>query len=179
MVLAETTRDDVLIAAIGGIVYTIVFQQFIDLLGFAWTVRVMGFIMLGTFLLAFPLLLWGTTNTGDLSSPGTTRKLFDKKALREPGFWFYTFANFFVCLFRVRICPLKLITADIHWFHGAFFLHSQLCTTFTRHVSIPSAVLSDHRARLFHCRTNGLCNPGSSYWGYDSVDHLRLCLGDT
>ncbi|ETI29208.1 hypothetical protein G647_01661 [Cladophialophora carrionii CBS 160.54] len=82
-------------APFGGIIYTIVFEQLIDSLGFAWTVRVMGFIMTGTFLAAFPLLLWGASNTGDISS-GTTRKLFDKAALKDIGFWFYTSANFFI-----------------------------------------------------------------------------------
>ena len=55
----------------------------------------MAFIMVGTFLIAFPLLLWGTSNTGDLSA-GTARKLFDKAALKDTAFWFYTWSNFFV-----------------------------------------------------------------------------------
>jgi hypothetical protein len=51
--------------------------------------------MLGTFSIAFPLLLWGTVNTGDISSGGP-RKLFDKKAFTDIPFWLYTWANFFV-----------------------------------------------------------------------------------
>ncbi|EXJ81411.1 hypothetical protein A1O3_07703 [Capronia epimyces CBS 606.96] len=82
-------------APVGGIIYTITFDQVIDSLGFAWTVRVMGFIMLGSYLIAFPLLLWGTANTGDIAS-GTPRKLFDKSAFKDLAFWMYTWANFFL-----------------------------------------------------------------------------------
>ncbi|KIW80440.1 hypothetical protein Z517_07056 [Fonsecaea pedrosoi CBS 271.37] len=93
-------------APFGGIIYTIVFQQLIDSLGFAWTVRVIGFIMLASYLLAFPLLLWGATNFGDISS-GTTRKLFDRAAFKDIGFWFYTWANFF--LFTGYLVPFFYI----------------------------------------------------------------------
>lgn len=51
--------------------------------------------MIGSYLLAFPLLLWGAGNIGDVGS-GSTRKLFDKAALKDLPFWLYTFANFFV-----------------------------------------------------------------------------------
>ncbi|KAJ4506392.1 hypothetical protein HRR83_003065 [Exophiala dermatitidis] len=82
-------------APVGGIIYTITFDQAIDSLGFAWTVRVMGFIMMGSYIIAFPLLLWGTANTGDISS-GTVRKLFDIAALKDLAFWLYTWSNFFL-----------------------------------------------------------------------------------
>lgn len=82
-------------APIGGIIYTIVFNQLIDEIGFDWTVRVMGFIMFTSFSIAFPLLLWGTVNTGDIAA-GTTRKIFDKNAFSDLGFWLYTWSNFFV-----------------------------------------------------------------------------------
>ena len=51
--------------------------------------------MLGCYITAFPLLLWGTANTGDIGT-GTARKLFDKAALKDVAFWIYTFANFFL-----------------------------------------------------------------------------------
>lgn len=51
--------------------------------------------MLASYLIAFPLLLWGTDNTGDIGS-GTARKLFDKAALKDIPFWSYTVANFFI-----------------------------------------------------------------------------------
>jgi hypothetical protein len=79
----------------GGIVYTIVFNQLIDKIDFDWTVRVMGFIMFTSFSIAFPLLLWGAANTGDIAR-GTTRKIFDKTAFKDLGFWLYTWSNFFV-----------------------------------------------------------------------------------
>jgi hypothetical protein len=84
-----------LIMGRGGIIYTVVFQGLINSVGFDWTVRTMGFIMLALYLIAFPLLLWKSTNHGDISA-GTARKLFDREALKEPGFWLYTWANFFV-----------------------------------------------------------------------------------
>jgi len=79
----------------GGIVYTILFEQLIQPLGFGWTVRSMAFLMLGSYLVSFPLLLWGAANLGDIGS-GTARKLFDKTALKDLPFWVYTFANFFI-----------------------------------------------------------------------------------
>ncbi|KIX00462.1 uncharacterized protein Z518_10602 [Rhinocladiella mackenziei CBS 650.93] len=82
-------------APVGGIIYTITFDQLIEPLGFDWTVRVMGFIMLGSYVIAFPLLLWGAENTGDIGT-GTARKLFDKAALKDTAFWMYTWANFFI-----------------------------------------------------------------------------------
>ncbi|KAK5404923.1 hypothetical protein LTR06_009189 [Exophiala xenobiotica] len=82
-------------APFGGIVYTITFDQLIDSRGFAWTVRVMGFIMIASYLIAFPLLLWGAGNTGDISS-GTARKLFDKAAFNDLPFWLYSWSCFFL-----------------------------------------------------------------------------------
>lgn len=56
----------------------------------------MGFIMFTSFSIAFPLLLWGAGNTGDIAAAGTARKLFDKNAFKDLGFWLYTWSNFFV-----------------------------------------------------------------------------------
>ncbi|KAL6250313.1 hypothetical protein RBB50_002614 [Rhinocladiella similis] len=82
-------------APFGGIIYTITFDSLIDSLGFGWTVRVMGFIMIASYLIAFPLLLWGAGNTGDISS-GTARKLFDKAAFKDLPFWLYSVSCFFL-----------------------------------------------------------------------------------
>ena len=82
-------------APIGAIIFTLVFQQLIDSLGFVWTVRVIGFIILGSYLVSFPLLLWGVENLGDLST-GQTRKLFDGKAFLELPYVVYTASNFMV-----------------------------------------------------------------------------------
>jgi len=82
-------------APVGGIVFTVMFQQLIDTLGFAWTVRAQAFLMLGAYLLAFPLLLWRAHNLGDLAS-GTARKLFDRTAFTDLPFWAYSMSNFFL-----------------------------------------------------------------------------------
>ncbi|KAK1064138.1 hypothetical protein LTR74_008918 [Friedmanniomyces endolithicus] len=89
MAMAITTCG----APTGGIIYTLLFQQLIGKLGFAWTVRTMAFFMLGTYAISFPLQLWGASNLGDLAS-GTKRKMFDPTALRDLPFWSYSFANF-------------------------------------------------------------------------------------
>lgn len=80
---------------VGGIIYTLIFEQLISKTSFGWTVRVMGFVMLGSYCFSFPLLLWGAKNIGDLAS-GAPRKLFDRGALTDAPFWLYSTSNFFV-----------------------------------------------------------------------------------
>ena len=80
-------------APAGGVIYTLVFEQLIEKLEYGWTVRVMGFIMLCSYIISFPLLLWGARNVGDIGS-GTARKLFDKTAFHDLPFWAYSFSNF-------------------------------------------------------------------------------------
>ncbi|RWQ94325.1 MFS transporter, MCP family, solute carrier family 16, member 10 [Paecilomyces variotii] len=82
-------------APIGGIVFTLVFQQLVSPLGFGSTVRVIGYIIVGCYLISFPLLLWNVQNLGDLSAT-RTRKLFDAKAFLELPFVIYTLSNFMV-----------------------------------------------------------------------------------
>lgn len=87
-------------APVGGIVYTVMFEALLPKLGFAWTVRALGFYMLGTYCLAIPLVLVGAENGKSLSS-GQRRKLFDKDALKDLPFWSYsmvTFATFMAYL---------------------------------------------------------------------------------
>lgn len=84
-------------APMGGIMYTLIFQQLIGRYGFGWTVRIMGFFMLGSYLIAFPLLLFRVKNVGNLAS-GTKRKLFDVKAFHDVPFCVYTMSNCFVFL---------------------------------------------------------------------------------
>jgi MFS family permease len=83
-------------APVGGVIYTMVFESLITPLGFGWTVRVIAFLMLGTYSLSFPLLLYGARNLGDISSAGTKRKLFDKTAFSDGPFWSYSLSNFFI-----------------------------------------------------------------------------------
>ncbi|QIW97691.1 hypothetical protein AMS68_003209 [Peltaster fructicola] len=78
-------------APIGSIIYTFIFERLINRLGFAWTVRIMGFTMLASFSIAMPLLLWKARNIGDISAgSNTTRKMFDKAALTDLPFWSFT-----------------------------------------------------------------------------------------
>lgn len=83
-------------APVGGVIYTLAFQQLITRYSFGWTVRIMGFVMLGSYALSFPLLLWRAKNLGDLAVGGARRKLFDPKALTDPPFWLYTASNFLI-----------------------------------------------------------------------------------
>ncbi|KAK5097814.1 hypothetical protein LTR70_002856 [Exophiala xenobiotica] len=86
-------------APIGGILYTVIFNACLPKYGFAWTTRILGFFMLGSYFVAIPLLLLGAKNTS-LSS-GKKRKLFDKDALRDIPFWSYvgtTFTTFMAYL---------------------------------------------------------------------------------
>lgn len=80
-------------APVGGILYTVLFQACLPKLGFAWTARVLGFFMLGSYCIAIPLLLAGASNAATLA-PGKKRKLFDKNALKDPPFWTYSAVTF-------------------------------------------------------------------------------------
>lgn len=82
-------------APVGGIIYTLTFERLINHMSFGWTVRIMAFIMLATYCLAFPLILYKASNVGDISS-GQARKLFDKSAFRDLPFWTYTTSNFLI-----------------------------------------------------------------------------------
>lgn len=82
-------------APTGGIIYTLTFEQLIGRMTFPWTVRTMGFVMLGSYCLAFPLLLWGADNLGNLSS-GTKRRLIDLSAFKDIPFCWYTLSNFLI-----------------------------------------------------------------------------------
>lgn len=92
-------------APTGGVIYTLVFEQLIPRYGFAWTVRIMGFIMLAAYTVSFPLLLFRARNVGDIAKPiigpdgvavRPKRKLFDRTALTDRPFWAYTLSNFLI-----------------------------------------------------------------------------------
>ena len=82
-------------APTGGILYTLMFEQLIQKLGFAWTVRAMGFVVLALYVLALPLLLWKSTNLGDMGK-GTKRKLVDYAAFTDLPFWGYAMSTSFL-----------------------------------------------------------------------------------
>ncbi|KAL5342658.1 major facilitator superfamily domain-containing protein [Aspergillus crustosus] len=90
-------------APAGGVIYTLMFEQLIPKVGFAWTVRIIGFVMLVLFIAAGLMLLWGTGTEGTNTTPipnsqQRPRKLFDMAALKDLPFWNFTVANFFLYL---------------------------------------------------------------------------------
>ena len=82
-------------APAGGVIYTLTFERLIDVMSFGWTVRIMGFVMLGTYCISFPLLLFRARNVGNLAS-GTKRRLIDLRAFNDLPFCWYTGANFLI-----------------------------------------------------------------------------------
>lgn len=104
-------------APIGGIVYVILFEALLPKMGFAWAVRVLGFFMLGCYVISIPLLLLGAQNVKSLSS-GTKRKLFDKAALTDGPFWSYslicftTFMAYLVMSIADSAISIKVLIRD-------------------------------------------------------------------
>ncbi|KAJ5127740.1 hypothetical protein N7448_008519 [Penicillium atrosanguineum] len=84
-------------APAGGIIYTVMFDQLISKLSFAWTVRIMAFLMLSLFLVAAFLLV--TQGRGAITTTnGQRKKLIDIRALKDLPFWSFTAANFLLYL---------------------------------------------------------------------------------
>lgn len=84
-------------APAGGIIYTVMFDRLISKLSFAWTVRVMAFVMLSLFLIAAALLLSQGRGTTTINND-QRRKLIDMRALKDLPFWSFTAANFLMYL---------------------------------------------------------------------------------
>ena len=84
-------------APAGGIIYTIMFNQLISKVGFPWTVRLMGFVMLSLFIAAAILLLLPGRNTRKFDTTHR-RSLIDLRAFKDLPFWSFTIANFFLYL---------------------------------------------------------------------------------
>ncbi|KAF2230512.1 MFS general substrate transporter [Viridothelium virens] len=72
---------------LGGVVYAIMFSKLQPRIGFPWTTRVMGFVMLAT--LSLPL-----TSLRMRFKPATARKVFDPKPWTELPFAIFAFACF-------------------------------------------------------------------------------------
>ncbi|KAL4931446.1 major facilitator superfamily domain-containing protein [Aspergillus undulatus] len=88
-------------APLGGVIYTLMFEQLLPRVGFPWTVRIIGFVMLALFTAAgLMLLLQDVAPSRDSSSHSTARRrqLFDIRALKDLPFWNFTVANFFLYL---------------------------------------------------------------------------------
>ncbi|KAJ5143013.1 uncharacterized protein N7515_001800 [Penicillium bovifimosum] len=84
-------------APAGGIVYTIMFNQLIDRLGFPWTVRAIAFVMFALFMTGAVLLLGPEIKTVKAEST-QRRSLIDMRAFKDLPFWSFVFANFFLYL---------------------------------------------------------------------------------
>ncbi|OQE38915.1 hypothetical protein PENCOP_c007G08469 [Penicillium coprophilum] len=84
-------------APVGGIIYTILFNQLISKVGFPWTVRVMAFLMLALFIAAAILLL-GPDRRAVKVKPTQRRSLIDLRALKDLPFWSFAIGNFFLYL---------------------------------------------------------------------------------
>jgi predicted MFS family arabinose efflux permease len=84
-------------APTGGIIYTLMFNQLISKIGFPWTVRLMGFVMLTLFIAAAILLLVPEKNTPKIDYT-RRRTLIDLRAFKDLPFWSFTIANFFLYL---------------------------------------------------------------------------------
>jgi predicted MFS family arabinose efflux permease len=84
-------------APAGGIIYTVMFNQLISKVGFPWTVRLMGFVMLALFTAAAILLLVPERNTQKITHT-PRRSLIDLRAFKDLPFWSFTIANFFLYL---------------------------------------------------------------------------------
>ena len=88
-------------SCIGGIVYPIAFRRLIENIGFGWAVRVIGFIMLGTLIIAIVVMK-------PRLPPRKSGPLFNYETLRDPifGGWlfavFFTFIGLYVPLFYVE-----------------------------------------------------------------------------
>lgn len=81
--------------AVGGVIYIIIFDRLTQRIGFAWAVRVIGFVALFAALLSFPALLSGSSI---LARPRQARRLFDKTALRDRLFLLFTATTFITFL---------------------------------------------------------------------------------
>lgn len=78
-------------SSLGGIIYPVVFHRLQPLIGFGWTVRTMGFIVLGTG--AIPIFAMRQR-----TRPSQERKLLDPTAIRDPKFIVFVFAAFLAFL---------------------------------------------------------------------------------
>ncbi|KAI1088893.1 putative MFS monocarboxylate transporter [Rostrohypoxylon terebratum] len=65
------------VSSIGGVIYPITFQRLVPQIGFPWTVRTIGFIMLALYFISYSVLI------GHQQKPATVWRLFDVSALTD------------------------------------------------------------------------------------------------
>ncbi|KAJ5376183.1 hypothetical protein N7509_013069 [Penicillium cosmopolitanum] len=84
-------------APAGGIVYNVMFNQLILKTSFAWTVRIMGLVMLVLFTVA-AVLLFSQRKAMENIDESRPRKLIDLRAFKDLPFWSFTLANLLIYL---------------------------------------------------------------------------------
>lgn len=84
-------------APAGGIIYTIMFNQLILKISFAWTVRIMGLVMFTLFIVAAVLLLPQRKVMKKIDE-SESRRLIDPRAFKDLPFWSFTIANLLIYL---------------------------------------------------------------------------------
>lgn len=133
-------------APVGGIIYTLLFEAVIHKYGFAWTARILGFFMLGTYCLAIPLLLLGAENAKSLSA-GQTRRLFDKAALRDLPFWLYTGSIFLS--FMAYLVPYFYMPSYAQSILGVTQSRASYALTLSQAASVPGRLIASLAANYF------------------------------
>lgn len=133
-------------APVGGVVYTILFQAMLPKLGFPWTVRVLGFYMLGTYCVAIPLVLVGAKNGRSLTT-GQRRKLFDKSALKDLPFWAYSMVTFFT--FMAYLVPYFYMPYYAQTVLGVSSSKASYTLVASQAASIPGRLLAATVANYF------------------------------
>ncbi|KAK5045825.1 hypothetical protein LTR84_008918 [Exophiala bonariae] len=76
-------------SAIAGVIYPIVFYRLQPQIGFPWTTRVLGFMMLATLSIPIAVMRVRVKAIGK-------RSIFDKAALKEPPYVLFTISTFFL-----------------------------------------------------------------------------------
>ncbi|KAK9461674.1 putative mfs monocarboxylate transporter protein [Lipomyces oligophaga] len=109
-------------SSMGGVLYPIIFHRLQPNLGFAWTTRVIAFIMLGTELIAIAVMRVRVM-------PRFKRAFWDSTAFRDPAFVLFTTVVFFA--FAGAYVPyyyIQTYTQDMDIFpeHVAFYMLSIL-----------------------------------------------------
>jgi len=133
-------------APVGAIIYAFLFEGLLPRLGFAWMARTMAFFMLGIYVIALPLLLWGATNTGNLST-STKRKLFDKAALTDLPFWIYSLAT--TTIFMAYLTPYFYIPTFAQTVLGTSQSRASYLLIISQAASIPGRLTAAIAANYF------------------------------
>ncbi|RMZ41958.1 monocarboxylate permease [Aspergillus flavus] len=98
-------------SGLGGILYPIIFHRLFDQIGFAWTCRAIGLVILVT--IAIPITVFQLR-----VKPSCKRKLLDLMAFREPAYTFFVLGG-----------TLEFISLNIPFYYIQYFAISEGITT--------------------------------------------------